>query len=394
MRADRQGAVAGALAAAWPPTPPRPGPFSRRRGLLSGPDRKAETPLSEDEQKTVRGRLQRLVGDPLRRVLDDDEFTGFTRRQYKHVFRGEGERDATGRMIMTPPARADLETFRPSVKRRELKLSGSVGESARNRMRDVVGVKKGLSNTGLFEFDFDNERSTDANERFVETVKTFQKVQGLEPDGLLNPKGKTVTALDRLLFPEGGGGSRTVKPGEGPDLRPRVAATAAAESKPEIPVEAGDVTSPSDAPADGGARRTPNEPSGQARTESAEMKVQRVVPFDKEVEFNGWKSNFDRADGDFSKDKVRYRTADNPQQRLSAAHGVATNLLSSAVNARGMAKILDEPELVRSATALKKKAEKVQRELFQRNTANVDDLIRDGDKMRALTKKVLEGERT
>ncbi len=91
----------------------------------------------------MRGRLQRLVGDPLRRVLDDDEFTGFTRRQYKHVFRGEGERDAAGRMIMTPPARADLETFRPSVKRRELELSAPVGESARNRICDVVGVKQG-----------------------------------------------------------------------------------------------------------------------------------------------------------------------------------------------------------------------------------------------------------
>ncbi len=64
----------------------------RRGGLLGGPNRKAETPLSadaqkptsplsEDEQKTVRGRLQRLVGDPLRRDLQDDEFTGFTRRQ-------------------------------------------------------------------------------------------------------------------------------------------------------------------------------------------------------------------------------------------------------------------------------------------------------------------------
>ena len=63
-------------------------PF-RRPGLLDGPDRGAETPLSEDEQAKVRKRLQRLVGDPLRRVLDDDEFTGFTRRQYKHVFRGE-----------------------------------------------------------------------------------------------------------------------------------------------------------------------------------------------------------------------------------------------------------------------------------------------------------------
>ncbi len=36
-------------------------------------------------------------------------------------------------------------------------------------MRDVVGVKPALSNLGFFEFefDFDNERPTDANERLV-----------------------------------------------------------------------------------------------------------------------------------------------------------------------------------------------------------------------------------
>ncbi len=43
--------------------------------------------------------------------------------------------EAAGRMTMTPPARADLETFRASVKRRELELSGSVGQGGRNGMR-------------------------------------------------------------------------------------------------------------------------------------------------------------------------------------------------------------------------------------------------------------------
>ncbi len=366
-------------------------PF-RRPGLLGGPDRRAETPLSEDEQQKVRGRLQRLVGDPLRRDLQDDEFTGFTRRQYKHVFRGEGERDASGRMIMTPPARADLETFRPSVKRRELELSGSVGEGARNRMRDVVGVKKGLSNTGLFEFDFDNERSTDANERFKDAVKSFQRIKGLEPDGLLNPKGKTVTALDATLFPQGGGGGRTVRPGEGPDLRPKVPASAKGESTGAV-VPASAKSSTGGAAA-GRAEQARDGRGAQPRAEAAELKVERAIPFEKRTELRLRKAIFDEEDVRLAKAAARFVKAKDPEAISSATSDITISLSSIGSKVRAIADLLEEPGLARSVDSLDRKTDEALEALDQDRRPNMDGLIRQWNKTRLLLKMVLLGPET
>lgn len=55
-----------------------------------------------------------------------------------------------GRGIDTPPVVRDVEPFKPTRRRDDLNLAGSVGEEARNRPVEVIRMKKALSNTGLF----------------------------------------------------------------------------------------------------------------------------------------------------------------------------------------------------------------------------------------------------
>ena len=49
----------------------------------------------------------------------------------------------------------DIEPFKPKVKRRDLDFGAPVGagETARNDLSDLIGAKKALSNTKLFESD-------------------------------------------------------------------------------------------------------------------------------------------------------------------------------------------------------------------------------------------------
>ncbi len=58
-----------------------------------------------------------------------------------------------------------------------------------NATRDVIGMKKGLANVGLFEFRAPDERSDEANERFEDAIAAFQTAKGLTVDGLANPRG-------------------------------------------------------------------------------------------------------------------------------------------------------------------------------------------------------------
>ncbi len=81
--------------------------------------------------------------------------------------------DAAGRAIDSPPVVKDIEPFKPKVKRRDLDFGAPVGagEKAKNDLSDLIGAKRGLSNTKLFEFDVTKERSDEAGKRFTDSVK-------------------------------------------------------------------------------------------------------------------------------------------------------------------------------------------------------------------------------
>ncbi len=61
--------------------------------------------------------------------------------------------------------RTDFETSRPLVERKEREFAGPVDVDAKTATRDVIGMKKGLANLGLFEFRVPEERSDHANAR-------------------------------------------------------------------------------------------------------------------------------------------------------------------------------------------------------------------------------------
>jgi hypothetical protein len=116
----------------------------------------------------------------------------------------------------TPPVVKEVEPFKPTLRRDDLNIAGSVGEEARNRPAEVIKLKKALANTGLFDFDVTREKSTDAGTMFTDATKAFQRLSGIEADGCIKPNCPTHKALGALFFPEGSTNSKAAPV----DLRP------------------------------------------------------------------------------------------------------------------------------------------------------------------------------
>lgn len=155
---------------------------------------------------TISTRLDRLIGDPLRQDLRDPDFMDFVGRQFDRAFPGPVRRDATGRQIDSPPEIDDLEPFRPAVARSDLELGAGVGPRQKNRLSDLVGVKKALAKTGFLAFDVTEEPSDKAGPLFQAALGRFQREHGLKVDAVAEPKGPTVKALRKAVFEEGGAG--------------------------------------------------------------------------------------------------------------------------------------------------------------------------------------------
>ena len=171
-------------------------------------------------------RLDRLIGDPLRQELRDPEFLAFVNRQFNRAFPGPVRRDATGRQIESAPEVEDLEAFRPTVMRGDLELSGPVGARQKNRLTDLIGVKKALAKTGHLDFDVSEEASDKAGPRFQAALGRFQREHGLKADAVVKRDGPTLKALRQAVFNagDGGGQGRPRRPGDNDTAaRPQVA---------------------------------------------------------------------------------------------------------------------------------------------------------------------------
>ncbi len=131
------------------------------------------TPLTLDEEEGTRKKLRTLTSDPLNRDLGDPEFMEFKTKQFQRAYPGKQKLDASGRAIDSPPVVKDVEPFKPKVKRRDLDFGAPVGagETARNDLSDLIGAKRGLSNTKLFEFDVTREPSNVAGKRLPDALK-------------------------------------------------------------------------------------------------------------------------------------------------------------------------------------------------------------------------------
>lgn len=171
-------------------------------------------------------RLNRLIGDPLRQELRDPEFLAFVDRQFNRAFPGPVRRDATGLQIDSAPEVDDLEAFRPTVMRGDLELSGPVGARQKNRLTDLIGVKKALAKTGHLDFDVSEEASDKAGPRFQAALGRFQREHGLKADAVVKRDGPTLKALRQAVFEEGDGEGqgRPRRPGDNDNAaRPQVA---------------------------------------------------------------------------------------------------------------------------------------------------------------------------
>ena len=159
--------------------------------------------FAAEDEESMRRKLRQLTSDPLASVRSDPEFLAFKSDQFRRVYPGAQEYDATGRAIDPTPLVTAIEPFRPKVKRDDLAFSAPVGTNGANKFSDLLGAKRALSNTGLFDFDVTRERSDHAGPAFTDVVKAFQRNRGLKVDGLMNPDGPTVKSLRGLLFPQG-----------------------------------------------------------------------------------------------------------------------------------------------------------------------------------------------
>ncbi len=84
-------------------------------------------------------KLSMLTADPLNAVFEDPEFKIFRTKQFERAYPGKQQLDATGRGIDMPPVVRDVEPFKPTLRRDDLDLSGSVGEEAEYRPARTAG---------------------------------------------------------------------------------------------------------------------------------------------------------------------------------------------------------------------------------------------------------------
>ena len=222
-----------------------------RRGTAPAGDLVEPAPRgsSREAARKMMAKLDLLIADPMRKVLEDPAFIAHTSRQFARVFPGALARDATGRQTDSLPVVADVEPFRPRVRGADLRIARPVGAGGENGLRDLVGIKKGLADAGFYNFDVTREASDVAGPRFVTALKHFQRAAGVKADGLLAPGGPTLAALKRTVTAGDKGGA---------PADTRVAADALGRGKP-APAVVSD-RAPRKDPGDEGRRDQPSRP--------------------------------------------------------------------------------------------------------------------------------------
>jgi len=95
-------------------------------------------------------------------------------------------------------------------------LSDAIGPRRRNDRADVFKVETLLANTG--DHDLEDGPTGYAGAGLDNAIRAYQKRRDLAVDGVLEPGGETIAALDRELRPRMGGW-RAPRPDEADDPR-------------------------------------------------------------------------------------------------------------------------------------------------------------------------------
>lgn len=80
-----------------------------------------------------------------------------------------------------------------------LKLSAPVGRTQKNNPMDVAKVEAIMGATGHLDLSVTDGPTGYFGQRLENAVKEFQKEENLEVDGMLNPKGKTISTAGTVV---------------------------------------------------------------------------------------------------------------------------------------------------------------------------------------------------
>jgi peptidoglycan hydrolase-like protein with peptidoglycan-binding domain len=343
------------------------------KGLL-GEGSSPGTPLTLDEEEGTRKKLRTLTSDPLSRDLGDPEFMAFKTKQFERAYPGKQKLDASGRAIDSPPVVKDVESFKPRVKRADLDFGAAVGEgeTARNDLSDLIGAKRGLSNTKLFSFDVTREPSNVAGKRFTDAVKRFQTNRGLKIDGLMNPEGPTIKALRSLLFPPGtasnvGQPVDLSRAAARPLATPVAAPLAGGQPKADAPPALGDAP-PEKKPAGSRAGGDGRGFRQAAETETAEMRVERPIPPDKRGEFNARLNRANALQLDIFNELSTMETSKKELERMLAPPALLARYEDLTKDLESLAGIFKDRDVAQAVKQVREQVDKVM-SAFGRNEA-------------------------
>lgn len=111
-----------------------------------------------------------------------------------------GRRDPFGRLPMPRQWGPEIENIADPFS-----LESAVGANSTNNRRDVAKVETLMAQVGRLDLRQTDGATGYFGERLKQAVEGFQKDNGLKKDGLINPRGETMRALQEHQKPRGRG---------------------------------------------------------------------------------------------------------------------------------------------------------------------------------------------
>lgn len=102
--------------------------------------------------------------------------------------------DPFGRVLAEPKPDPEISNLRNLFQ-----LLESVGMEGRNNRRDVAKVESLFDSLGELDLSETEGVTGFVGARLDESIRRFQKRQGLKVDGLINPSGETITTTSAVL---------------------------------------------------------------------------------------------------------------------------------------------------------------------------------------------------
>lgn len=141
--------------------------------------------------------------DPPPEGIGDDIDAGFDRaiRAFQHAngLAVDGVMEPGGETERNLVAATTGEGFEPPPSPDRLALRRGVGAGGANDTADVGLVKRAMGSLGRYAYDRTRPPPPYIDSRLVDSIRVFQRDNGLFDDGLVNPDGETLPALKREM---------------------------------------------------------------------------------------------------------------------------------------------------------------------------------------------------